>query len=197
MRLRLLSHRSVFMSAATLAGLLAAAILAFPASDAGAQGGSRMARGPDFWQPGWMHHYMWGPQSTDPDMRARMQRHWTYMHTSIPSDYLGARSTVKNTVENIAAGGALYAEHCSKCHGKGGLGDGEAGKALSPSPALLAWMIQRPMAVDEYLLWTISEGGEAFGTAMPSFKGTLSREQIWKIVAYMRAGFPEAAEQKQ
>lgn len=197
MRLRMLFPRFVSASAAACAGALAFAVLALPAADAGAQDGPRIARGPDFWQPGWMQRHMWGPQSADPTMRARMQRHWTYMHTSIPSDYLGARSTVKSTADNIASGGKLYSENCSECHGKEGMGDGEAGKALSPSPALLAWMIQRPMAIDEYLLWTISEGGEAFGTAMPSFKGKLSREQIWKIVAYMRAGFPEAAERKQ
>jgi mono/diheme cytochrome c family protein len=27
---------------------------------------------------------------------------------------------------------------------------------------------------------------------MPAFKNKLSREEIWKIIAYMRAGFPEA-----
>jgi mono/diheme cytochrome c family protein len=51
-------------------------------------------------------------------------------------------------------------------------------------------MISMPMAVDEYLLWTISEGGKPFGTAMPTFKDTLTKEQIWKVIAFMRAGFP-------
>jgi mono/diheme cytochrome c family protein len=73
------------------------------------------------------------------------------------------------------------------------MGDGEAAKALNPSPALLAYMIQMPMAVDEYLMWTIADGGKAFGTAMPAFKNTLSAEEIWKIIAYMRSGFPAVA----
>jgi putative membrane protein len=60
------------------------------------------------------------------------------------------------------------------------MGDGEAGRALNPSPALLAYMIQMPMAVDEYMYWTISEGGQAFGTAMPAFKDSLEPNQIWK-----------------
>jgi mono/diheme cytochrome c family protein len=51
-------------------------------------------------------------------------------------------------------------------------------------------MIQRPISVDEYLLWSISEGGKDFDTRMPAFRITLSRDDIWKIVAYMRAGFP-------
>jgi mono/diheme cytochrome c family protein len=47
-----------------------------------------------------------------------------------------------------------------------------------------------PDAVDEYLLWAISEGGKSFGTNMPAFKDALTEEQIWQIITYMRAGFP-------
>ena len=53
-------------------------------------------------------------------------------------------------------------------------------------------MIQRPISVDEYLLWSIAEGGKQFDTEMPAFKDALAREDIWKIIAYMRAGFPGA-----
>ncbi len=52
-------------------------------------------------------------------------------------------------------------------------------------------MIRRPISVDEYLLWTVSEGGKEFGSEMPAFKEQLSREEIWHIIAYMRAGFPD------
>ncbi|MEZ5904811.1 MAG: cytochrome c [Geminicoccaceae bacterium] len=48
------------------------------------------------------------------------------------------------------------------------------------------------MSADEYLLWTIAEGGGRPGTDMPAFAGTLSEEEIWKIISLMRAGFPEA-----
>jgi mono/diheme cytochrome c family protein len=52
-------------------------------------------------------------------------------------------------------------------------------------------MIRRPISVDEYLLWAIAEGGKQFDSEMPAFKDKLSREDIWRIVAYMRAGFPQ------
>jgi mono/diheme cytochrome c family protein len=58
-------------------------------------------------------------------------------------------------------------------------------------------MIQRPIAVDEYLLWSIAEGGKQFDTEMPAFKDTLKREEIWKIIAYMRVGFPGNAKSRQ
>ena len=75
------------------------------------------------------------------------------------------------------------------------MGDGDIANALNPSPALLAYLIQMPMSVDEYLMWSISEGGTDLGTAMPAFKEKLSREEIWKIIAFMRAGFPETIEE--
>ena len=170
----------------TLFGLVAMS------KDARAQRGGHGWGHHDYWQPGWMRRHRWGRRHRDPDMRARMQRHWTFMHEGLPAKYETARSTVKSTPDVIAAGGRLYAENCASCHGKKGLGDGEAGKSLTPSPALLAFMIQRPIAVDSFLLWSIAEGGKEFGTGMPAFKDALTRDDIWKIVAYMRAGFPNA-----
>jgi hypothetical protein len=75
------------------------------------------------------------------------------------------------------------------------LGNGDLAQALSPSPALLAYLIQQPFAIDQYLLWSISEGGKQFGTAMPAFKDVLTEQQIWQIVAYLRAGFPAIEDQ--
>lgn len=146
--------------------------------------------GEDFWQPGWMHRDMWTGRNGPADMQARMKRHWTFMHEGVPKAYAGARSPLSPTPATVSMGGKLYEENCASCHGKRGTGDGTEGRSLTPSPALLAWMIQRPVAVDEYLLWTISDGGAAFKTAMPAFKDTLSRDEIWQVIAYMRAGFP-------
>jgi mono/diheme cytochrome c family protein len=147
----------------------------------------------DYWQPLWMQRELWGPGNMPPGMRARLLRQSTYMQYGVQKDYQGAKSTVGNSKETIEAGAKLYGERCASCHGKEGLGDGQAPRSLLPSPALLAFMIQRPISVDEYLLWSIAEGGKQFDTEMPAFKGTLAREDIWKIVAYMRAGFPGAA----
>ena len=114
------------------------------------------------------------------------------MQYGVPKDYEGRQSTVPPGPETIAEGRKIYAKNCAACHGSNGLGNGEAAKALSPSPALLAYMIRRPIAVDEYLLWTISDGGKQFGSEMPAFKDKLSGDDIWRVVAYMRAGFPAA-----
>lgn len=149
----------------------------------------------DMWNPNWMQRDMWGPGHMGPGMSHRMARHWAFMHQGIPAEYRGARNPHSPDAATIGAGRTLYEANCASCHGATGMGDGEAAKALNPSPALLAYMIQMPMSVDEYMLWTISDGGAAFGTDMPAFKDVLSKDEIWKIVTYMRAGFP--AEQAQ
>ncbi|MBE7638697.1 MULTISPECIES: c-type cytochrome [unclassified Sneathiella] len=144
----------------------------------------------DMWDPNWMQRDMWGPGKMGPGMRQRMERHRVFMHEGIPVAYRGARNSFSSDAKTIGEGRALYRENCASCHGAKGMGDGEGGKSLSPSPALLANLIEMPMSVDEFLLWSISDGGTAFGTAMPAFKDVLTRDEIWKIVTYMRAGFP-------
>jgi mono/diheme cytochrome c family protein len=146
--------------------------------------------GVDYWQPDWMVRELWGPGRMPRGMMVRLLRHTTFMQYGVPKDYEGRRATVAPGPEAFAQGRKIYAERCASCHGPDGLGNGEASNALSPSPALLAYMIRRPIAVDEYLLWTISEGGAQFGSKMPAFKDTLASDDIWRVVAYMRAGFP-------
>ena len=147
----------------------------------------------DMWDPGWTQRPMWDPGRMGQGQRHRMVRHWTFMHNGVPPTYRDQASTVAPTEATIREGAALYGDNCASCHGPTGQGDGEAGRALNPSPALLSHMIRMPMAVDEYLLWTISEGGEPFGTDMPAFKDALTPEEIWKVIAFMRAGFPASA----
>ena len=154
---------------------------------------SREEKSVDYWQPLWMQRELWGPGTMPAGMRARLLRHYTFMHFGVQKDYQGAKSTVGNSKEVIEEGKKIYSQKCAGCHGKQGLGDGDGPRSLLPSPALLAFMIQRPIAVDEYLLWSIAEGGKELGTEMPAFKDTLKREDIWRIIAYMRAGFPDLA----
>jgi mono/diheme cytochrome c family protein len=175
--------------------LAAAAAAVMPLAPAWAAEEAKPAEKPtppgfDYWQPEWMVRELWGPGHMPKGMMVRLLRHTTYVQTGVPKEYEGAQSDVAPGPETTVAGAKLYAAHCAACHGVNGMGNGEAGRALSPSPALLAYMIRRPISVDEYLLWTVSEGGKAFGTEMPAFKEKLAREDIWRIIAYMRAGFP-------
>ncbi len=146
----------------------------------------------DYWQPDWMVRELWGSGRIPKGMMVRLLRHTVYMQYGVPKEYVGAKSTVLADATSISDGGKLYAMQFAACHGRKGMGEGDPGKALSPSPALLAYMIRRPISVDEYLLWSIADGGVQFESKMPAFKEKLSRDDVWRIVTYMRAGFPDA-----
>lgn len=142
-----------------------------------AQGGGR-----------WMEH---GPMMGRG--RPSMIRHHYYMRNGLPPDYRGKISPLSPSAKTVAEGALLYTDNCASCHGARGLGDGEAGRDLNPPPANIAHMIGMPMFNDAYLFWTVSEGGAPVGSAMPAFKDILSDEEIWKVIAAMRAGFPAPA----
>ncbi len=134
----------------------------------------------------------WDLENSPPKLEDRAARHREFIQAGVPLEYRSRRSPFPASPGIIAAGGAVYQANCADCHGAKGRGDGDAGLDLLPSPALLGQLMDRQGAVDEYLLWSIAEGGGAFGTAMPAYKETLQEDDIWRVVAYMRAGFPSA-----
>ena len=101
----------------------------------------------------------WETREATPDLLSRENRHREFLQGGVPLEYRSRRSPYPAATKVIIDGGRLYKSHCATCHGSKGLGDGDAGRDLTPSPAFLAYLIKRPRSVDEYLLWTISEGG--------------------------------------
>lgn len=98
------------------------------------------------------------------------------------------------TPATLKKGEAVYIANCVSCHGKEGLGDGEGGRNLSPPPGNLAWLSDMPMARSDALMyWTIAEGGSQFGTAMPAFRGVLTKDETWAVTAYIQAHLPDKA----
>jgi mono/diheme cytochrome c family protein len=130
-----------------------------------------------------------------PAMRAK--RHNAFLRDGIPLEYRDLTNPYPVTTMVVEDGGKLYAAHCARCHGADGQGGGEAANDLRTPPAILAYMVQHPRSVDEYMLWSIAEGGKEFGTAMPAFKGVLTEREIWQIVTFMRATFPDVGSSTQ
>lgn len=145
----------------------------------------------DIWDPTAPQRDVWEEEDLDLMTRWRAERHKSYIDHGVPEAYRGAGNPLPRLPRHIEGGQVLYVEHCASCHDATGQGQGKAGLSLYPSPALLAHLIRMPSRVDEYLLWSIVEGGETFATDMPAFKNTLDREQIWQIITYMRVGFPD------
>lgn len=113
-------------------------------------------------------------------------RHQYVMGHGLDPAYASMTNPLQTNEETIAAGKKLYDQYCSACHGTTGKGDGPAGKQLNPPPANIAVSSKMRMATDGYLYWTIAEGGVPLHTAMPPFKDTFGKEQIWQIITYLR-----------
>ncbi len=86
------------------------------------------------------------------------------------------------TQESVEIGRQVYADTCATCHGDTGRGDGPTGVALNPRPADLA--IHVPLHTDNELYGFIADGIE--GTVMVPQLGTLTSDEIWHLVNYIR-----------
>lgn len=111
---------------------------------------------------------MWVSGIKDLEQRMRIDRHRIFMQSGVPVQYRGQKKSLTSTDNIVLEGAKIYSQQCAVCKGSQGIGDGQAAKCLSPSPALLAYMIQMIMSVDEYMMWTINEGGSQFGRSMPA-----------------------------
>jgi len=129
-----------------------------------------------------------GPGMTGKLRGGSMARHRQAMTGRIPAPYDSYRDPLPESGAVVDRGMSIYLDRCESCHGTAGHGDGLAARALSPKPADLAWLSRLTVAQwDPFMYWAIAEGGVRFGTAMPAFKDTLSKEDIWSVVTYIRS----------
>ncbi|MDV7341321.1 cytochrome c [Terasakiella sp. A23] len=91
----------------------------------------------------------------------------------------------------VEEGKELYLTHCANCHGTDGSGNGTAGQNLTPPPADLTEALKKKIISDEYLLWTIKEGGRNVHTQMPSFEesGEIDQNDAKAIINYLWSAF--------
>jgi mono/diheme cytochrome c family protein len=97
----------------------------------------------------------------------------------VPSEYAGKSNPLG--ADAAGEGAVVFKNNCEACHGPAGHGDGPAGAALDPKPKNLAAL--QAVAGDDYLFWRINTGKG--GTSMLAWKGILTEEQIWQVVAFI------------
>ena len=114
-----------------------------------------------------------------------LDRYSAYMLGNTQGRYAGLKNPVTASGETAILAKKLYQDNCTACHGMTGKGDGELSAEYRPRPAKLIFTRNLPIATDAFFFWTISEGGEAFGTATPSFADSLSEEEIGQIISFI------------
>jgi len=95
---------------------------------------------------------------------------------------------VPTIAADAQAGKALYDEHCLKCHGEKGKGDGATAKKLKMKMADYSNAAEMAKFSDTDLAKIAAEGGGAVGKSklMPGYKAKLNEQQIADVVAYIR-----------
>lgn len=87
------------------------------------------------------------------------------------------------------SGQALYAERCVLCHGRQGQGWDWSQKVDKPPVPVPDLAQAVPGRDDQFLFAIVRDGGEAVGKTrfMPAFGFQLSDQEVWDLVAYIRA----------
>src|SRR5690606_13864298 len=90
---------------------------------------------------------------------------------------------------DAAQGQQLYAQYCASCHGPEGAGDGPIAATLDPKPASHADGEYMNSLSNAHVFQVIKGGGPAVGKSplMAPWGGTLSDDQIWDLVAFVRS----------
>jgi mono/diheme cytochrome c family protein len=94
------------------------------------------------------------------------------------------KNPLATTPEAMADGKEAFSHYCVACHGMDGQNTGVpfADKMSPPVPSLDSKEVQS--YTDGQLKWVIDNG--IWPSGMPGSKGTLSDEEIWSIVIYLR-----------
>jgi len=92
---------------------------------------------------------------------------------------------------DLAKGRKIIVEHCEKCHGRTGKGDGTMLKRIKADVKPADWTKKTEMAKwsDADLAKIITQGGQQAGHSkvMPSFGEKLSAADVADVVAYIRS----------
>lgn len=94
------------------------------------------------------------------------------------------KNPLQATPDALADGKEAFSHYCVACHGLDGQNTGVpfADRMSPPVPSLASEEVQS--YTDGQLKWVIDNG--IWPSGMPGSKGTLSDDEIWSIVVYLR-----------
>ncbi|MBO0724067.1 MAG: cytochrome c [Blastocatellia bacterium] len=104
------------------------------------------------------------------------------VHTSVARRAEERPNPLPPTEENLVAGAEIYMRMCAKRHGRPNGGPSIYGASFyPPAPQLAA---HPPQYTEAELFWIVKHGIR--NTAMPTWGGQLSDEDIWQVVAILK-----------
>ncbi len=95
----------------------------------------------------------------------------------VPNTARDLKNPVADTPQNAARGAKLYVDHCRRCHGPAGAGDGGEARVEYDLRELI-----KPLT-DGAVYWKITHGVGR----MPSHAGSLTDHERWLSVNHLRA----------
>lgn len=103
-------------------------------------------------------------------------------HFFIPNK--SQKNPLPNNVDTVADGKEAFSHYCVACHGMDGQNTGVpfVGHISPPIPSLASPAVQS--YTDGQLKWVLDYG--IWPSGMPGSKGTLSDDELWSIVVYLR-----------
>lgn len=101
---------------------------------------------------------------------------------------VGASSETEKMSPLASQGRPLFLDYCAACHGVSGDGDGYNAEQLDKEPAELSSKKFITKKKDSQIYRVIKFGGQGVKKSqlMPVYGYTLSEEEIWSLVAYVR-----------
>jgi mono/diheme cytochrome c family protein len=106
-----------------------------------------------------------------------------------PDDAKKVKNPVASNADSLAAGEQLFSDNCVLCHGEKGVGDGPGAKTIKVKPANFTDPKLQASETDGSLFWKMTNGRGP----MPSWRDTLSDQERWQLVNYIRKLGKDAA----
>ena len=100
----------------------------------------------------------------------------------VPEEARLVENPIPASDEALTAGEAAYQARCASCHGDTGKGDGKATRFIRPAPADISTTEARDRMTDGEMFFKITEGRKP----MPGMARTLTDEERWQVVHYLR-----------
>ena len=103
---------------------------------------------------------------------------------TIPEDAKTTKSPLTVDAKIVEAGKALFKDKCQRCHGPGGLGDGPDADPDAQDDMNLTVAKRAANNPDGVIFYKVWNGRKK--PKMPAFKETLTKDQVWTIVAFVQ-----------